>query len=180
MAVENIFRKASAALAVGAYALFIGAIPVAKAQVPARVPAQVPAMEGSTTVGSAAPDAVSAERIVLHGLRFQAHSNKIDKSSVPMLDYVVQIIKENPESLVYVKSRSDQHRSSELRSAELTNRRAQAVASYFEQKGISANRLVLLGSGSAPYTVNDGARKIQNLKNFEVVQLDFATEAGQS
>jgi OOP family OmpA-OmpF porin len=176
MAVESVFRKARAALAAGACALVIGAIPAAQAQ----VPAHVPATKKSPAVGSVAPDAVSAGRIVLHGLRFQAHSDKIDKFSVPMLDYAVQIIKENPESLIYVKVRSVQHRNSEMRSSELTNRRAQAVTSYLVQKGISAKRLVLLGSGSAPYTLNQDAGKIQNLKDVEVVQLDFTTEAGQS
>jgi outer membrane protein OmpA-like peptidoglycan-associated protein len=200
MLVENIFRKAGAALAVGAYALFIGATPVVKAQVPARVPAQAPArvpahilaMEESRPVGPATPEAVSAERIVLHGLRFQAQSNRIEKSSVPMLDYALQIIKQNPESLVYVNVRSVQPlghndvdrgselRSSGLRNSELTNRRAQAVVSYFERKGISAKRLVLAGSGGAPQALSEGAGKIQNLNNFEVVQLDFATEAGHS
>ncbi len=192
MAVENIFRKASAALAVGACALFIGATPVVRAQVPVRVPAQVPVMEESRAGGPGTPEAVSAERIVLHGLRFQAQSDRIEKSSVPVLDYAIRIIKQNPDSLVYVKvrsvqplshndvDRSSELRSSELRNSELTNRRAQAVASYFERKGISAKRLVLAGSGGAPYALNESAGKIENLNNLEVVQLDFATEAGHS
>jgi hypothetical protein len=46
------------------------------------------------------------ERIILHDLRFQANSDKIDKFSVPVLDYTIQIIKENPEYLVYVRVRS--------------------------------------------------------------------------
>ena len=62
------------------------------------------------------------------------------------------------------------------RNSKLTNRRTRAVASYFEQRGISANRLILLGSGSAPHTSDQGADKAQSLKqNFEVVQLDLAS-----
>ena len=98
MAFESIFRKASAALAVSAYALCVGAAPV--------VHAQVLAMGKSTTIGSETLSGAIPERIVLHGLRFQANSDKIDKFSVPMLDYAIQIIKGNPEYLVYVRLRS--------------------------------------------------------------------------
>jgi hypothetical protein len=51
------------------------------------------------------------------------------------------------------------------------------VASYFEQKGISARRLVLLDPGGAPYAFSEGAAKVQHLKNSGVLQLDFASEA---
>ena len=60
--------------------------------------------------------------------------------------------------------------------SKLINRRTRAVASYFEQRGISANRLILLGSSSAPHTSAQGADNVQSLKqNFEVVQLDLAS-----
>ena len=167
MAFESIFRKASVALVAGAFALFVEAASV--------VQAQTRVIAGSPIVGSGAPH--TAERIVLHGVRFRARSDKIDKSSVPVLDYAVQIIKRNPESLIYVKVRSDQGTSQDTgRNSKLTNRRTQAMASYFERRGISANRLILLGSGSASHTSDQGADKAQSLKrNFEVVQLDLAS-----
>ena len=95
MAFESMFRKASAALAVGAHALCIGGAPV--------VQAQVRAMAQPTIIGFTAPAAAIPERIVLHGVRFQARSDKIDESSVPVLDYTIQTIKANPERLVYIK-----------------------------------------------------------------------------
>src|SRR5271154_3418318 len=95
MAFESMFRKASAALAVGAYAWCVGAAPV--------VQAQVRAVSQPTTIGLRAPSAPIPERIVLHGVRFQARSAKIDESSVPVLDYTIQAIKANPERLVYIK-----------------------------------------------------------------------------
>jgi outer membrane protein OmpA-like peptidoglycan-associated protein len=168
MAFESIFRKASVALVAGVYALFVEAASV--------VQAQTRVIAGSPIVGSGAPH--TAERVVLHGVRFRARSDKIDKSSVPVLDYAAQIIKRNPESLIYVKVRSDRGTSQEYtgRNSELTNRRTQAVASYFEQRGVSANRLILLGSGSASRTSDQGADKAQSSKqNFEVVQLDVAS-----
>jgi outer membrane protein OmpA-like peptidoglycan-associated protein len=167
MAFESIFRNASVALVAGAYALFVEGTPV--------VQAQTRVIAGSSTVGSGAP--YTAERVVLHGVRFRAQSDKIDKCSMPVLDYAVEIIKENPESFIYVKVRSVQDTSHEYngRNSELTNRRTRAVANYFEQRGISANRLILLGSDSAPHTSEQGADKVQRLKqNFEVVQLDLA------
>ena len=171
MAFESIFRKASAALAVSAYALCIGATPV--------VGAQVLAMGESTTIGAEGLSGAIPERIILHGLRFQANGDKIDKSSVPVLDYTIQIIKGNPEYLVYVRVRSIHHSNqSEIdRNSELTARRTEVVASYFEQKGISARRLVLLDPGGAPYAFSEGAAKVQYMKNSEVLQLDFASEA---
>ena len=164
---ERIFRKASVALVAVAYALFAEAAPV--------VQAQTRGIEGSPIVGSGAPHA--AERVVLHGVRFRARSDKIDLCSVPVLEYAVQIIKQNPESIIYVKVRSVQDTSQGFngRNAKLTNRRTRAVASYFEQRGISANRLILLGSGSTPHTFDQRADKVPRVKqNFEVVQLDLA------
>jgi outer membrane protein OmpA-like peptidoglycan-associated protein len=172
MAFESMSRKASAALAASAYALCVGAAPV--------VQAQLRTMAQPTTVGFRAPSAAIPERIVLHGVRFQARSDKIDESSLPLLDYAIQAIKANPEYLVYVKvmpfiqhsSQSDRHSNSEL-----IARRTEAVASYFAQKGLSAEILVLLAPDGVPYAFNEGTAKIQNLKNSEMLQLDFAIEA---
>jgi len=98
---------------------------------------------------------------------------------VPVLDYTIQIIKLNPEYLVYVRVRSIQHanQSDIDRNSELTARRTEAVASYFEQKGISAKRLVLLDPRGAANAFNEGVPKVQYMKNSEVLQLDFAREA---
>ena len=170
MAFESIFRKISVAMIAGAFALFVEGASV--------VEAQTRVIAGSLPVRSGVPHVATAERIVLHGVRFQAQSSRIDKSSVPVLDYAVQIIKRNPESLIYVKVRSDQGTSQANtgRKSKLTNRRTQAMASYFERRGISPNRLILLGSGSASHTSDQGADKAQSSKqNFEVVQVDVAS-----
>jgi outer membrane protein OmpA-like peptidoglycan-associated protein len=164
---ESIFRKASVALVAGAYALFVEAAYVAQAQ--------TRMIAGSPTAGSRTPDVATAERIVIHGVRFRARSDKIEKCSVPVMDYAVQIIKQNPESLIKVRPVQDTSQEYTGRNSKLTNRRTRAVASYFEQRGISANRLILLGSSNAPYTSGHGPDNAQSLKqNFEVVQLDLA------
>jgi outer membrane protein OmpA-like peptidoglycan-associated protein len=162
---ESILRKASVALIVGAYALFVEAASVAQAQT--RV------FAGSPIVGSRTPYIATAERIVLHGVHFRAHSSKIERFSMPVLDYAVTIIKQNPGSLIYVKVGSIQNTSQEYtsRNSNLTNRRTRAVASYFEQRGISADRLVLTSHIS-----HQGAEAQSLKRKFEVVQLDLASE----
>jgi outer membrane protein OmpA-like peptidoglycan-associated protein len=169
MAFESILRKASVVLVAGIYGLFVETAPLVQAQ--ARVIAQ------SSIVRSGTPNVATAERIVLHGVRFRARSDKIDKHSIPILDYAAQLIKQNPESFIYVKVRSAQDTRQDYtgRNSTLINRRTRAVASYFEHKGISANRLILLSSGSAPHASDQGADKAHNYKqNVEVVQLDLA------
>jgi hypothetical protein len=170
MAIESIFRRTAVALVVGAYLLFVEGDPLGHAQT--RVTA------GSSIVGSEAPRVATAERVVLHGVRFRPRSEEIDKRSVPVLNYAVQIIKQNPESLIYVKVRPIQDTSQGYkgRSYKLTDRRIRAVASYFEERGISANRLIVLSSGGAPYTHDEDAYKAHGLhQNLEVVQLDLAS-----
>jgi outer membrane protein OmpA-like peptidoglycan-associated protein len=169
MTIQSIFRKASVMLVAGVYALFVEAIPV--------VHAQTRVIAGLPIVQSRMCHVAAAERIVLHGVRFQARSDKIDERSMPLLDYAAKIIKHNPESLIYVTVRSvrDTRQQSTGRDSTLSNRRARAVASYFEQKGISADRLSSLGSSSAPHASDQSADRAQSQKqNFEVVQLDVA------
>ena len=85
MAIESTFRRTAVALVVGAYLLFVEGDPLGHAQT--RVTA------GSSIVGSEAPRVATAERVVLHGVRFRPRSEEIDKRSVPVLNYAVQIIK---------------------------------------------------------------------------------------
>jgi hypothetical protein len=158
---ESVLRKASVALIAGAYALFVEAASV--------VQAQTRVIAASPIIGSGTPHIATAERIVLHGVHFRAQSERV-------LDYAVKIIKQNPESLIYVKIRSVQNTSQEYtnRNPSLSNRRTRAVASYFEQRGIPANRLILLGSGGAPHTDQEADKAHSLKRKFEVVQLDLA------
>jgi outer membrane protein OmpA-like peptidoglycan-associated protein len=86
------------------------------------------------------------ERIVLHGLHFQRRRDKIDNSSIAILDYAARTIKDNPRAIICVEissARSGTERRPELQD-ELTNRRVQAVASYLQQKGVDADKLVFV------------------------------------
>jgi outer membrane protein OmpA-like peptidoglycan-associated protein len=131
MAFKSMFHKASVALAVGACALFV--------EVAYLVQAQTPVIAGPPPVGSGAPYVATAERIVVHGVRFQGQSDRIDKRSLPILNYAVQILKRNSESLIYVRSAQDTSQEYTYHNSTLTNRRTRAVANYFERRGITAS-----------------------------------------
>jgi hypothetical protein len=168
MIFKNMFRKASVALIVGAYVLLVEA--------GGPVQAQTRVIAGSPPDGSGAPNVTIAARIVLHGVRFQTQNDRIDKRSLPVLNYGVQILKRSPEPLVYVEVRIAGDRRQEYigGSSTLTNRRARAVVSYFEQKGISPSRLVLFDPDHPPHTPNQDAAKVRSQgQNVEVVQLVY-------
>src|SRR5262249_22762251 len=96
------------------------------------------------------------------------------RRSVPVLDYALQIIKQNPRSLIYLSVRCVRGKSQACTDSKLTELRTHTVASYFEQRGISANRLVVLEIGSAPYLfMNSGERTQTSPGRIEIVQLDL-------
>ena len=116
---------------------------------------------------------------------FRARSDKVDKrSKTNCRSWTTQhrLSKQNPESFIYVKVRSAQNTSQEYtgRNSALINRRIQAVARYFEHKGISANKLILLSSGSVPHASDQGANKIltTNRTRFEVGAVGSRCENG--
>jgi hypothetical protein len=141
MASKSMFRKASVALAAGAYTLFVEAACL--------VQAQTPVIAGSPPDGSGAPYVATAERIVLHGVAFRAQSDGIDKCSLPILGYAVQILKRNPESLTYVKVRSAQDTSQEYtyHNSTLTNRHAGSGKLFRAERNL-CQQIVLLSSGT--------------------------------
>jgi hypothetical protein len=65
-----------------------------------------------------------ALRLVLHGVRLQGASHKLDEGSKPVLDYAARFIKENPRAIVYLGGHSG--------NPELTYRRDRATASYLD------------------------------------------------
>src|ERR1700751_1890211 len=125
MAIEIIFGRTAVALVACGSLLFVEGDPLTQAQT--RV------IAGSSIVGSEALRVATTERLVLHGVGFRPRSDEIDKRSVPVLNYAVQIIKQNPESLIYLKVRPIQDTSQGYkgRSYKLADRRTRAVASYF-------------------------------------------------
>jgi hypothetical protein len=153
MAFENMFPKASVAPG-------NGPLPI-KAAYP--VQAKTRNITGSLALESAAPNSSTAELVVRHGVRVRAPKD---------------IIKHTPKSFVYVTVSSLRNTSQECggRNATLINQRVRAVTSDFEQREISAEILILLGSGRASHTSEQSDDGAQSLKqHFKVVQLDLAS-----
>ena len=127
MALVSTFRKVTVALVTIAFVFCVKATCVVHGQTRVTSPMVV----------SESPHGATAERIVLHGIRFQNLSDRIDKRSTAVLDYAVQTIKQSPESLIYVKVQCSRDTSQKCTGRELmlAKRRTQAVASYFEQRG---------------------------------------------
>lgn len=126
-----------AALIAGSVALPIGT-PVAHAQ--------ELAMDGHFIVEFATPGNLMPERIVLHGVHFRDRSDKIDKSSVAILDSAARTLKQNPRSILCVAIPPARPATERYQAGqdELTNRREQAVIGYLEDKGVDTGRLVFV------------------------------------
>jgi hypothetical protein len=170
MAFESMFRKVNVALVTSAFVFCVEAASV--------VHGQTRGIASSPMVVSGNPPVATAERIVLHGVHFRTLSDRIDKRSMPVLDYAVQTIKQSPESLIYVKVQCTQDTSRKCtgREFKLASRRTRAVASYFEQRGAFAGRLVLVASDAALYASAKDGNKAKNVQqNLELVQLDVVS-----
>ena len=154
-------------MVVGIRALLIEAIPIVQAQT--RATERSPTVEESRIA--------DAERIVIHGLRFGDRNGKLDRHSVPILDYGLQVIKQNPKSLIYLSVRCVRDKNQGCADSKLTRRRTRTVASYFEQRGISSHRIVVLEPGSALYFSTKSAGQTQTSEGrIEIVQLDLTNE----
>jgi len=99
-------------------AFLTGVALLAHAQLlPVNAPPPSPTVAGTTG---------TATRLVLHGVRLQRTSGKLDEGSKPLLDYAARFIKENPQAMVYLGSSSG--------NPELAYRRERAAAAYLDVK----------------------------------------------
>jgi len=112
-------NKARRAIMVGLLggAFMTGAVCLAHAQL---MPVSAPPLPA--VIGAPA----TATRLVLHGVRLQGTSDKLDEGSKPLLDYAARFIKENPQAKVYLGSSAV--------NPELTYRRERAAAAYLDIK----------------------------------------------
>jgi outer membrane protein OmpA-like peptidoglycan-associated protein len=122
----NILRKAVVTVAAGAsFGLLASTVPAY---------AQLQVVGASPPVDASAPELTPSKRLVLHDVRVRDRQLSIDPASQPVLDYAVKMLRQYPEALVYVSGQGDRA---------TVEREAKAVARYLEERGISANRLVL-------------------------------------
>jgi hypothetical protein len=93
--------------------------------------------------------AAPAQKIVLHGVHFRT-GEKIDEPSLAVLDSAVAIIKDNPNSLIYVTAHHPPHEVNAVVSKRI-HRQTRAVTAYLEQRGISADKLIVVPLDSEPH-----------------------------
>jgi outer membrane protein OmpA-like peptidoglycan-associated protein len=168
MVFKKMFRRAGVALVAAACVLFLEHAGLVQAE-PHGIASSPPNWSG-------APNVTIAERVVLHGVCFQTQSEKLDKRSLPVLDYGALVLRRSPAPLVYVEVHivGDSRENHIGGSSTLTNRRARTLVRYFQQRVVSASRLVLLGAGNASRTPNqDGAQAQGPVQNVQVVQLVY-------
>jgi outer membrane protein OmpA-like peptidoglycan-associated protein len=122
----------------------------------------VPVFSGpGTAIASPAP----VTQIVLHGVRFAANSDRIESSSLPVLDYAASVVRRQPDALIYIAGQPATGRNTQ--SIDIAQRRVRAVASYLEQAGVAATRIAVDGSGEDRIgfvAARDGAARVIELK----------------
>jgi outer membrane protein OmpA-like peptidoglycan-associated protein len=168
MIFNNVCRKAGMALIASAYMLLVESV--------WPVQAQTRAIVRWSQSGSYAATITKAARIVIHGVRFQSEDEKIDQRSLPVLNCGARILKQNTEPLVYVEVHivGDRRQDSVSGNSTLTKRRAHAVVTYLERRGVSPGRLILLGSGNTAHSAKqDDAEAQSPERNVEVVRLVY-------
>jgi hypothetical protein len=94
----------------------------------------------SADTASSSPYRKLPDHLILHGVRFDLTTGQLDDRSKALLDYAVELLKENPELIVtVVQNREDDPNSA----CGLSRDQTQIVASYIEHRGVPAARLRL-------------------------------------
>jgi OOP family OmpA-OmpF porin len=118
---------------------------------PAPAPPPAPAREAPKPP----PPAPQPERIVLRGVNFAFNSDKIDPSSMVILDVAAETLRKNPGVQVSVEGHTDSV-GTEAYNQGLSLRRAESVRKALIEKGVPASRLTATGYGeSRPVASND-------------------------
>ena len=105
------------------------------------------------------PAPAQHEKLVLRGVHFDFNKAKIRAGDAAILDEAVEILKEHPDVNINVDGYCDAIGGEEY-NLKLSQRRAEAVAKYLEDKGIGASRLIPHGFGKtnfvAPNDTDEG------------------------
>jgi OOP family OmpA-OmpF porin len=83
---------------------------------------------------------------VIQGIQFDTSKADIKSSSYPVLNEVVDVLRQNPTLRVEIQGHTDSTGSASFNKI-LSQNRAKAVLDYFASKGISRNRLSAMGYG---------------------------------
>jgi outer membrane protein OmpA-like peptidoglycan-associated protein len=94
------------------------------------------------------------ERIVLRGVHFDFNKSRIRPDAVPILDDAADILKQHPNVTVNVNGYCDAI-GSVAYNLKLSQRRAEAVVGYLENKGIASDRLIPHGYGKTDFVATN-------------------------
>ena len=112
------------------------------------------------------PQAVKQFTGAIEGITFETGKDVIKKSSFPTLDKAASVLTENPSVRIEIGGHTDNVGKPDT-NVELSQKRAEAVKHYLEQKGIDAGRLKATGYGSEK-PVADNKTKEGRAKNRRV------------
>jgi outer membrane protein OmpA-like peptidoglycan-associated protein len=117
-------------------------------------PPPPPALAPAPIAAPAPPPPPPAERIVLRGVHFDFNKATIRPDAVPILDEAAEILGKHPNVAVDVNGYCDAV-GSYAYNLNLSQRRAAAVASYLESKGIASDRLISHGYGKTDFVASN-------------------------
>lgn len=107
--------------------------------------------------------------ISLSGVLFEAGGNVLSAPAQAKLDTVAQALAAYPDRNIVVEGHTDA-RGSDATNQELSQRRADAVRTYLEGRGVPAERMRSIGRGeSTPIASNDTAEGRANNRRVEVI-----------
>jgi len=97
----------------------------------------------------------AGRKLELQDIYFDYNSAKLHESSMPELDRVVDLMKENPAINIEISAHTDNKGSSDY-NLKLSDKRAQEIVRYLVSKGIPSAKLKPKGYGaSRPVAAND-------------------------
>lgn len=99
-------------------------------------------------------DAATESGAVAFHVNFGFDSTRMPDAARPMIDMIVQLMKESPDIKVRVEGHTDATGSADY-NASLSERRARAVGVYLVKQGVEASRLLLIGKGMAEPIARD-------------------------
>jgi len=112
--------------------------------------------------------------LVVNNINFEFNSDKLTKQSEKEVDYIYNLMKENPSLKIGIYAHTDAV-GTDAKNLDLSNRRAKSVYTYINKRGIPMERMVWKGFGeSKPIATNntkEGRAKNRRVE-FEVLEID--------